>query len=138
MTPSPLKLVFAGQDTSTFRELAAALSDRSGLTIRSTSGPEETWQILNNGPIDILIADERVGTVDGAAFVRKVISAYPLINCGLVSPLAPAAFHEATEGLGLFHQLPLHPGAEEAAGLLAAIDKLYGYLDKAASGRRTP
>lgn len=138
MTPSPLKLVFAGQDASAFRELAAALSDRSGLTILSTPSPEETWQVLNNGPIDILIADERVGTIDGEAFVKEVISTYPLINCGLVSPLAPAAFHEATEGLGLFHQLPLHPGAEEAAGLLAAIDKLYGYLEKTALGRRTP
>jgi len=106
---------------------AELLSQIDGITVIRAASTEDAWQSLGNCRVDVVVADEQL--VDGSAlpFVKELISRYPLINCAMVSNLSTEDFHEMTEGLGVFMQLPKSPGAGEAlkmVRLLASIDAL--------------
>ena len=42
----------------------------------------------------------------------------------MVSTLPAEEFHEVTEGLGVFMQLPVNPGAEEAAKMMQLLESI--------------
>jgi hypothetical protein len=46
----------------------------------------------------------------------------------MISPLDPKEFHEVTEGLGVFMQLPVSPGAGEAAKMLQLLQSINALL----------
>ena len=71
-----------------------------------------------------LAADEVPGST-GLQVLRELVKRNPFVNCALVSSLYPAEFHEATEGLGVFMQLPLNPGAGSAREITAHLEKIY-------------
>jgi hypothetical protein len=48
----------------------------------------------------------------------------------MVSSLSPEDFHEATEGLGVFMQLPVDPGAEEAGKMMQLFESISALLAK--------
>jgi hypothetical protein len=48
----------------------------------------------------------------------------------MVSSLSPEDFHEMTEGLGIFMQLPVGPGAGEAVQLLRLLESIDALLAK--------
>ena len=74
----------------------------------------------------IALADKKKTIYDDdlVAIVQELMREHPLINCAMVSSLSPEDFHELTEGLGLFMQLPLHPGAEEAKKVIQFLDSI--------------
>jgi hypothetical protein len=60
----------------------------------------------------------------GLELIEKVISKNPMVNCAVVSRLAPDDFHRASEGLGILAQLPVRPGPKEAERLLGQLNKI--------------
>jgi hypothetical protein len=78
----------------------------------------------------VVVVDRELA--DGAAlpFIREMTRQYPLINCAMVSSLPPEDFHEMTEGLGIFMQLPVGPGAGEAVQLLRLLESIDALLAK--------
>jgi CheY-like chemotaxis protein len=87
--------------------------------------------LLKGKQIDLVIVDEHLGDMDGIAFVRLLVKAYPLVNTAIVSALTVEEFHEATEGLGVLMQLPLEPREKEAEALLAVLAKIGALLQPA-------
>ena len=75
-------------------------------------------------PVDLVVADETLDDMTGEALARKLVAANPLINCALVSALAPKAFHEATEGLGILMQLPPAPQQSDGEELMARLNQI--------------
>lgn len=124
-----LSILLVGKDPHALARFATELSQKEGNTVRRAASANEAWRILRNFRVDVVVVDERLADGDALPFVLELTKKYPLINCAMVSTLAPKDFHEATEGLGVFMQLPVDPGAEEAAKLvqlLKSIDALMG------------
>jgi two-component SAPR family response regulator len=85
---------------------------------------ESALDFLDKDRPQVIVIGEELSGESSLEFVKELVRRDPFINCALVSSLSPGNFHEKTEGLGVFMQLPAHPGAEEAgrmAGLLEAI-----------------
>ena len=74
--------------------------------------------------LDVVVVAEELRDKESLQFIREIVADKPFITCALVSPLYPQEFHEQTEGLGLFMQLPVHPGAGAAKEMLALLEKL--------------
>jgi hypothetical protein len=56
--------------------------------------------------------------------IKNVVRHDPFINCAMTSPLPAEDFHEATEGLGVFMQLPENPGEIDARKLLDLLKSI--------------
>lgn len=136
MTIKPLKILLAAGDPERMRGLSEALHHHQAITVSSVTTSQQALSAIKDTAVDVLVVDETLPETSGLRFVREVVGAYPLINCALVSSLAPEEFHEATEGLGLFMQLPPRPGAETAAEMIRILDKIYGLLATADTERR--
>jgi DNA-binding NtrC family response regulator len=119
-----LSILLVGKDPHALAYFAAELSKKEGITVRRAASVKEAWRILGNSRVDVVVTDEELA--DGAAlpFVHELTKQQPLINCAMVSTLSPKDFHEATEGLGVFMQLPVDPGAEEAAKLMQLLESI--------------
>jgi hypothetical protein len=61
----------------------------------------------------------------GLQFIKDLVAANPFVNCALSSPLSHEAFHEATEGYGVFMQLPVPPTARSAHDMIDHLKKIY-------------
>jgi hypothetical protein len=60
----------------------------------------------------------------GLEFAEKLLRVNPMINCALLSSLPSDEFHEVSEGLGVFAQLPLCPDTADAENLLTGLRRL--------------
>jgi len=90
---------------------------------------------LKGKQIDVAIVDEQFDDMSGIAFANQAVKVNPLVNTALVSALAADEFHEATEGLGVLMQLPLHPREKDAEALLAVLKKIGVLLQPVAQPR---
>lgn len=138
MKTKPLKLLLLSAKPSTLAELFQALLKFPAATVDQVDSAEQGWQTIQTNAIDVLVVDERLGKISGLDFVRAVVSTYPMINCALVSPLSHEDFHEASEGLGVFMQLPVAPGAEEATRMMELLEILYAHLPPGTNNRSQP
>ncbi len=111
-------------------DLSAALTQEEGIRVSRAASGEEAWGILGNSPVDVVVMDEQLADGEPLPFVKQVVKQHPLINCAMVSTLAAKDFHEVTEGLGVFMQLPAHPGAEEAAKMLQLLQSIGALMAK--------
>jgi len=124
-----LNILLVGKAPGSLAGFVDDLSGRKAITVKRVGSAEEAWDCLHHGRIDVVITDEILADGDALNFIRALIKKYPLINCAMVSPLSSKDFHEATEGLGVFMQLPVNPGPDEAANMvrmLESIDALIG------------
>lgn len=124
-----LSILLVGKDPASVVVFADELSRDDGIKVSSVGSGQQAWDFLGSNKVDVVVADENLADGPGLPFVRELTKRQPLINCAMVSPLDPEEFHEVTEGLGVFMQLPVSPGAGEAAQmlqLLKSIDALMG------------
>lgn len=119
-----INIVLISKDLDYFSELSNALADDTQVSVTCFGTAEQVYQAAEKGQVDVLIAAEEVKQSTGLQFIRELVMRHPFINCALVSPLYPQEFHEATEGLGIFMQLPPAPDGGQAPKIrehLAAI-----------------
>lgn len=127
-----IKLILISQEAKFFRDLKDALEDDKSLLVSSTDETEQVLSAVENNEVDAVIIDDELKGTSGLEFVKILVRRNPIVNCALVSSLHPAEFHEATEGLGVFLQLPGRPGPQEAdhvsARISAHLQKIYGLV----------
>jgi len=85
---------------------------------------EKALAIASVKAIDLIITDDRLRDSTGLELAARVLTVNPMINCASVSCLSPESFHEASEGLGIMAQLPIHPGKEHAESLLHRLRQI--------------
>ncbi len=119
-------VMLVAEDHTRFDRLQSSLESLGGTIRRATSG-REALAAAAGAPIDLVVADETLGDMPGVALARQLVAANPMINCAVVSRLAPEAFHEATEGLGILMQLPPVPETVDAERLMARLDRIRGF-----------
>ena len=121
-------IVLVGKDLSAFGAFITELSGQKGVNVVELVSGSELLTMVDSEKVDVVVMAEELG--DGAAmsFAPGFVKKQPLINCAMMSNLDPEDFHEETEGLGIFMQLPVCPGAEEAVNMLEylkSIDALF-------------
>lgn len=119
-----LKFLLIGRDETSFDDLQRALAHGGHHSVSQVSIPEQVYEAVSASKIDAVIVDEAVKGSTGLEFIHELVRFNPFVNCALVSSLYPEEFHEATEGYGVFMQLPVRPGQEEARELCAHLDKI--------------
>jgi two-component SAPR family response regulator len=85
---------------------------------------QNTLDMLSETSVDLVVADRELGDMTGLEFAEKLLRVNPMINSAVLSSLPSDEFHEASEGLGIFAQLPLRPAKGDAEKLLKRLKKL--------------
>lgn len=117
-------ILLVGGNPASLTGFAGFLSSKAGITVSRAASGQEALAILGREKIYTVVVDEKLADGDGLPFVRQLLQVNPLVNCALVSSLSLADFHEATEGLGVFMQLPASPGAEHAEKMLELVESI--------------
>ena len=98
--------------------LADPLEEEGGVKLLAAATIKEAEVLLNGHALDMALIDEEMTDGSGLSFVQQIARKHPFVNTGLVSSLDPKVFHDVTEGLGVFFQIPPQPKRETAAEIL--------------------
>jgi len=121
-------IVLVGKDLSAFGAFITELSGQKDVDVVEVASGSELLAMVDSEKVDVVVLAEELGDGTAMSFASGLIKKQPLINCAMMSNLDPEDFHEETEGLGIFMQLPICPGAEEAVNMLKylkSIDALF-------------
>lgn len=121
-----LKLLLVSNDIGSFSEFNSVLKENGANEILYAESGETALEMIKGNAIDLVITDEEIEDMSGLAFIRKLISINPMINCVGISSLSEKDFHEASEGLGLMDHLPVNPGRTDAKRLIKTLRLIKG------------
>lgn len=116
--------LLVSRDKNALKLLSRELLQEGQNIIRHTFSGQEAMDMMGKEKIDVIIAAEELSDGDGLTFIKNLTQKHPLVNCSLVSSLLPEEFHEETEGLGVFMQLPQNPGAKEAEQMMHLLESI--------------
>ncbi len=122
-------IVLVGKDLTPFAGFVAELSARKGVDVAEVHSGSDLLEMVDSERIDAVVLAEELADGPALSFIEGLIKKQPLINCAMMSDMDPEDFHEETEGLGIFMQLPSCPEAKDAVEMLRslqAIDALFG------------
>jgi CheY-like chemotaxis protein len=105
-------------------EMASAMDKYDGVELTWTESGQKALAKLSESSVDLVITDKEVGDMTGIEFAEKLLRVNAMINCAVLNSLPSDEFHEASEGLGVFAQLPLHPSKDDAENLLKRLKNL--------------
>jgi DNA-binding response OmpR family regulator len=118
------KILLVSKGSASLADLADELIKRKEFDVMQVKSGEEAFSLVRENRADVVIAAEVLSDGLAIPFVQDLMRKHPLINCAMISSLPPEDFHELTEGLGLFMQLPINPGAEEADKMVQFLDSI--------------
>jgi CheY-like chemotaxis protein len=121
-----LRLVFATTRLAAVQTFTAALASEPGVSCTYVSSGAEALEAVRTAPPHLVIIDSHLPDITSLELVRKLVTVNAMVNTAVVSPLAEADFHEASEGLGVLVRLPEEPGAGDAAALLNQLRTVLG------------
>lgn len=121
---SMLSVLLVGDDPSSFTVFAKELEKKKGVKVNRASTWKEVWLVIGSCRVDVVVIDETLAEGTALSFVHELTKQHPLINCAMVSMLPGKEFHEMTEGLGVFMQLPKKPGAKEAQKMVQVLESI--------------
>ncbi|MBW1728394.1 MAG: response regulator [Deltaproteobacteria bacterium] len=105
-------------------ELASAMDEYDGVELTWTESGQKALAKLSETSVDLVITDKELGDMTGIELAEKLVRVNPMINCAVLNSLPSDEFHEASEGLGVFAQLPLRPSRDDAENLLKRLKNL--------------
>lgn len=116
-----IKLLLVSATNNSFSDMAAAFTKQADVEFQHEQTGAAALENVARQNYDLIIIDEKLDDMTGLALAEKVVKMNPLVNCAVVSSLAPEEYHEASEGLGLLMQLPVNPGEAWAEKLLERL-----------------
>lgn len=117
-------IVLVSKDSQLFAEVVPVLQDVDGVTVTQLSSGEDLLSMVSKTKVDVVVLGDELADNSGLKFSGTLMKKHPLINCAIVSGLPPKQFHEETEGLGIFMQLPLQPKVEDAKKMLELLESI--------------
>ncbi len=123
-----IKALLLTTSKESWADFSATLEQYDKIELLLVASGAEAFKILENQDIHLIITDENLNDMSGLDFVRKLVAVNPIINCAAASSLSADDFHEASEGLGIFMQLPPCPGRQDASALLLRLNKILHLL----------
>jgi DNA-binding NtrC family response regulator len=124
-----MEIAVVGKDLSHFANFLTELEKIDGVEVRRLSSGASLLGLLGEKrKIDVAVLAELLADCSGLQFSRDLMKKYPLINCAIASALEPEQFHEETEGLGIFMQLPIEPKGEDAGKMMQLLESINALL----------
>lgn len=118
------QLLFVTPNRTHFAELSTAIEGQEGTVIHWASSGRQALETLDNQTIELVVTDENLDDMTGLAFIQRLVAANPMINSAVISRLSHKAFHEASEGLGILMQLPIHPSQADGERLMTRLNQI--------------
>ncbi|MBT8334704.1 MAG: response regulator [Desulfobacterales bacterium] len=125
MSNEPLQILLVSRDRSSFNTFMLTLQDEKHIGMTFVESAKQAMHTLETTRVDVAIVSIELADMSGLQFVKQLVAQHPFVNCALVSPLYSHEFHEQTEGLGVFMQLPVNPGREAALEMIEHLDRIY-------------
>jgi len=122
------RIMLVGENPASLKALGARLEKRDEIELLYAVSKKEALERVEEKVIDVVVTDEELVDAEPLALVTELMQTRPLINCAMVNALSPDDFHEYTEGLGVFMQLPPNPGEKEAEKMLEILDSIDALL----------
>lgn len=122
-------ILLVSKESAALADLAEALIKKKESDVAHVASGGEAFSLLRANRADVVIAAEVLSDGPALSFVKELMRKHPLTNCAMVSSLSPVDFHELTEGLGLFMQLPRDPGAREAEKIIQFLDSISALME---------
>jgi len=119
-----IKLLLVTPHRNSLLELASAMEKYDDVELTWTDSGQKALDKLSETSVDLVVIDKELGDMTGLEFAENMVRLNPMINCAVLSSLPSDEFHEASEGLGVFAQLPLRPAKADAETLLKDLKKL--------------
>jgi CheY-like chemotaxis protein len=119
-----IRLLLVTPQRKSLLELASAMEKYDDVELTWTESGQKALDMLSETSMDLVVTDKELGDMTGLEFVEKLLRVNPMINSAVLSSLPSHEFHEASEGLGVFAQLPLRPAKADAKNLLKGLKKL--------------
>ncbi len=123
-----VRVMLVSKDSASLKGLESGLGKRNGVELVIVTSKNEALERVEKNTIDVVVTDAELADEEPLALVTEIMQKRPLINCAMVNSLPPEDFHEYTEGLGVFMQLPLSPGEKEAEKMLEILDSIDALL----------
>ena len=119
-----IKILLVTSEKAPFSKFSEILKEKDDVELTWKSLGQTALEAISKNPVDLAVINETISDMTGIEFMKKLLPINPMINCALVSSLAPEEFHEASEGFGVLMQLSVKPGASEAKDLLKRLKHL--------------
>ncbi|BHH84582.1 hypothetical protein LA52FAK_28710 [Desulforhopalus sp. 52FAK] len=98
-------------------------------SLGTCSTQEFGLSIVKNNQVDVVVVGSKLTDCESLEFAKTLMKKHPLVNCAMVSDLDPHAFHEATEGYGIFMQIPVSPDEEDALKMVELYQSITGLMN---------
>jgi len=119
-----IRLLLVTPHRNSLLELALAMEKYDDVELTWTDSGQKALDKLSETSVDLVVIDKDLGDMPGLEFAEKLLRVNPMINSAVLSSLPSHEFHEASEGLGVFAQLPLRPAKKDAEKLLKGLRNL--------------
>jgi len=119
-----VRIMLVAKEPASLGNLARGLGKRDDVELIHVGSKQEVFKEVEENRVDVIVTDAQLTDEKPLTLVIELIKKYPLINCAMVSSLPPEDFHEYSEGLGVFMQLPLQPGEKEAEKMLEILNSI--------------
>jgi len=115
------RILLVADQVDALEELAQALCAENQVEVLWAHDGEAALQSVAAHSPALAVVDASLGGESGLEWIQRLISVDAFIQTAAVSALPHAAFHEASEGLGVMTQLPPNPGPSDAKELLKTL-----------------
>lgn len=119
-----IRIMLVSKEPASLEGLVGGLGRRDGIELIHVDSKKEVLERVEKDTIDVVVVDAQLTDEEPLTLVTELMKKQPLINCAMVSSLPHEDFHEYSEGLGIFMQLPLSPGEEEAEKMLEILNSI--------------
>ena len=119
-----IRLLLVTPYRTSLLEMASAMDNYDDVEFTWTESGQKALDKLSESSVDLVVTDNELGDMTGLEFAEKLLRVNPMINCAVLNSLPSDEFHEVSEGLGVFAQLPLRPAKEDAVNLLKRLKNL--------------
>ncbi|MBW1635920.1 MAG: response regulator transcription factor [Deltaproteobacteria bacterium] len=118
------RIMLVSKDPASMEGLAGGLENHDDVEVVNAVSRQEVLERVEEGGIDVVVVDVQLKDTEPLTLVTELMKKQPLINYAMVSSLSHEDFHEYSEGLGVFMQLPLSPGEREAGEMLEILKSI--------------
>ena len=120
-----LRILLASPRAGELAEFVAGL-EQGGATVEACATGALALDRVRAASPDLVVVDAGLPDLAAAELVFELLKVNAMVPAAVFSHLDDAAFHEASEGLGILARVPWSPGRDDAASLLAALRELAG------------
>lgn len=119
-----LRIALADAEPARLKSFTDALLQKEGCIITFVSSADKLLSLLAQKGCDVVIIGDRLDGTTPMALIMEVTKKFPLINTAMISNLPHDAFHDSTEGLGVFMQLPTIPDGATAVEFFEKLGRI--------------